>query len=150
MKALTLTQPWATLVVLGLKRIETRSWSTAYRGPLAIHAAKGFPARAREFAEEERAIGRLPSRLPFGAIVCTIDLVDCQPTQDIADGLTGLERLYGDYAWGRWAWLFKPESLVVLEAPVPAKGALGLWNFEALPEPQPAAPQLALPMEGRA
>lgn len=39
MKALTLHEPWATLVALGVKTIETRSWSTAYRGPLAIHAA---------------------------------------------------------------------------------------------------------------
>ncbi len=39
MKALTVWQPWATLVAIGAKRIETRSWSTSYRGPLAIHAA---------------------------------------------------------------------------------------------------------------
>jgi hypothetical protein len=43
MKALTLTQPWATLVAIGAKTIETRSWPTSYRGPLAIHAAKGYP-----------------------------------------------------------------------------------------------------------
>lgn len=41
-RVLTLTQPWATLVALGAKRIETRSWGTGYRGPLAIHAARGF------------------------------------------------------------------------------------------------------------
>lgn len=43
MKALTLWQPWASLVALGVKTIETRSWSTSYRGPLAIHAAKKRP-----------------------------------------------------------------------------------------------------------
>jgi hypothetical protein len=42
MKSLSLTQPWATLVALGAKTIETRSWATRYRGPLAIHAAKGY------------------------------------------------------------------------------------------------------------
>ncbi len=42
-RGLTLTKPWATLVALGHKRIETRSWSTVYRGPIAIHAAKGLP-----------------------------------------------------------------------------------------------------------
>ena len=46
MKALTLTQPWASLVACGAKTIETRSWRTPYRGPVAIHAAKGFPADA--------------------------------------------------------------------------------------------------------
>lgn len=38
MKALSLWQPWATLIQVGVKWIETRSWRTAYRGPLAIHA----------------------------------------------------------------------------------------------------------------
>src|ERR1051325_5993743 len=42
MKALTLTQPWATLIAIGAKRIETRSWSTDYHGQIAIHAAKGL------------------------------------------------------------------------------------------------------------
>lgn len=41
-KILTLSQPYASLVALGAKRIETRSWRTSYRGPLAIHAAKGL------------------------------------------------------------------------------------------------------------
>lgn len=38
MRALTLHQPWATAVALGVKTVETRSWATSYRGPLAIHA----------------------------------------------------------------------------------------------------------------
>ena len=41
MKVLSLLQPWATLVVMGIKQIETRSWSTAHRGTLLIHASKG-------------------------------------------------------------------------------------------------------------
>jgi hypothetical protein len=40
MNAISLWQPWATAIALGSKRIETRPWATAYRGPLAIHAAK--------------------------------------------------------------------------------------------------------------
>lgn len=43
MKVLTLHQPYATAIALGHKRYETRSWWTSYRGPLAIHAAKGLP-----------------------------------------------------------------------------------------------------------
>lgn len=42
MKAITLTPPWGTLIAIGAKRIETRAWSTNYRGPLAIHQAKGL------------------------------------------------------------------------------------------------------------
>jgi hypothetical protein len=43
MKCISLIQPWASLVLLGEKRYETRNWSTAYRGPLLIHASKGMP-----------------------------------------------------------------------------------------------------------
>ena len=43
MKALTLHQPWASLIAIGAKKIETRSWATSYRGPLAIHAAVRKP-----------------------------------------------------------------------------------------------------------
>ena len=44
MRALTIRQPWASLIAAGMKTIETRSWSTKYRGPLAIHAGKHEPA----------------------------------------------------------------------------------------------------------
>lgn len=47
MKALTLHQPWASLIAVGAKKIETRSWSTSYRGPLAIHAAASVPTSVR-------------------------------------------------------------------------------------------------------
>lgn len=47
MKTLSLYQPWATLMVIGAKRIETRSWMSRYRGPLAIHSTKSFPAYAK-------------------------------------------------------------------------------------------------------
>ena len=72
MKALTLTPPWATLVALGHKRVETRSWRTQSRGPLAIHAAKGFPTSAYQFAQLERSSGRVPERLPRGAITLRV------------------------------------------------------------------------------
>lgn len=42
MKVLTVTEPWATLIAIGAKQIETRSWPTGYRGPIAIHASKGM------------------------------------------------------------------------------------------------------------
>ena len=54
MKALSLWQPWASLVALRVKTIETRSWSTSYRGPLAIHAAKR-PVREKTVIGEYEA-----------------------------------------------------------------------------------------------
>lgn len=151
MKALTLTQPWATLVAIGAKRIETRSWSTSYRGELAIHAAKGYPRKAQmtatssPFIEQLNRAGYLPD-IPLGVIVATCRLADCKRivTQEnlfanagsssayVANGETlpsnGLELSFGDYSHGRFAWIL--EDVQMLQEPIPAKGALSLWEWE--------------------
>lgn len=127
MKAITITQPWATLIALGHKRIETRSWVTNYRGPIAIHAAKGFPVSARRFAEIERSIGRVPASLPCGAVVATARLVDVRPTWEVVAIISGLERHLGNYSAGRFAFVL--EEVVVFTEPVPVRGALGLWEW---------------------
>lgn len=49
-RTLTMIDPWGTLVALGAKRIEIRSWSTPHHGPLAIHVAKTLPPAAKEAA----------------------------------------------------------------------------------------------------
>lgn len=148
MKALTLTQPWATLVAIGAKRIETRSWLTVYRGPLAIHAAKGFPKWAREFTEEPpvSVLFGMHYEYPRGEVLATCRLVACKRivTRDhlLADAgsssayvgngemlpPTGQELSFGDYTHGRYAWIF--EDIKPLPRPIPAKGALGLWDWE--------------------
>lgn len=97
MKALTLTQPWATLVMYGYKKIETRSWATKYRGPIAIHAAKGFPPAAHDLwdnpnfpAFRQVLVTRLsyyPEDMPLGAILGTVELVRCGPIASWADGI---------------------------------------------------------------
>ena len=134
MKALTLTQPWATLVAIGAKRIETRSWSTVYRGPLAIHAAKGFPDWARRmcnlsvFADALETNGiSYPNDLPLGVVVCTVEL-------DIVEQITMFTELppdpefkFGDYTTGRFMW--RLINLKRLPSPISAKGSLSLWEW---------------------
>jgi hypothetical protein len=153
-KVITLTQPWASLVANGEKRIETRSWRTSYRGPLAIHAAKGFPKDARALMSKEpfrSSLWRtddlsLPPLevLPTGVIVATCVLLDCvemyhwdgdpfgseDPMFDISEhgSLTWQEREFGLYEEGRFAWMLG--DVQRLERPIPAKGALGLWEFD--------------------
>jgi hypothetical protein len=134
-KALSLTQPWGTLVASGAKRIETRSWKTSYRGPLAIHAAKGLPKDTlalfftEPFASTLRRNGiKHPSDMPRGAIVATCTLVDCIPTESIRGSLSENELAFGDYSDGRWAWVL--EDVQALSQPVPVKGALGLWEWQ--------------------
>ena len=76
-----MTQPWATLVAIGANVIETRDWPTKYRGPFAIHAAKGFPPDARALCRTQPfraalAAGGYGSAddLPRGAIVAVVEL----------------------------------------------------------------------------
>lgn len=143
MKAITLTQPWATLVALGAKRIETRSWSTPHRGALGIHAAKGFPRWARDTCDEPEFAKELGTiHLPLGFMLATCRLAACIPTRELQDNrlieldptckcepilLDERERQFGDFSPGRWAWLLT--DVVPLDLPVAAKGALGLWDW---------------------
>ena len=142
MKALTLTQPWASLIALRKKRFETRSWGTAYRGKLAIHAAKGFPKHCQDFAARCRETGiALRDPLPLGEVICTVELVDVWTVieqmqggvkLELTDGcrlqLGGQELAFGDYRDGRKIWELR--DLVVLPIPIQAKGALSLWEWE--------------------
>lgn len=145
MKVLTLTQPWASLVALDEKRIETRSWYSSYRGPLAIHAAMGFPGWAKRecfvppFSTVLVRHGLSPDNLPLGRILCITTLEYCIETQsmDLA-ALQPLEAALGDYSRGRFAWVLGPVTRV-FEPPIYARGSLGLWNWKE-PDPQPPTP----------
>lgn len=154
MKALSLWQPWATLVALGEKKIETRAWSTTYRGPLAIHAAKNFPSDARRLCglEEPFKSTLLKARfnvtgplkadfMPLGVIVAVCELVAIDSTNNILPqlrawkkgrdywDLTSQERAFGDYSADRFAWFLK--DIRPLKTPVPCKGMQGLWAVPA-------------------
>lgn len=127
MKAITLYQPYASAIAHGLKHFETRSWQTSYRGPLAIHAAKIQPGWCRSFESVEAARGRLSVKMIHGAVVCIADLVDVQPTTEVSRIVSDTERLYGDFAPGRWAW--KLHHVRVLVEPVFVRGKQGLWSW---------------------
>lgn len=136
MKALTLTQPWATLVAIGAKRIETRSWRTNYTGPVAIHAARNkrdglLTMHDEPFRSVLDGVGIREGRdLPCGVVLATVRLIGCRRTEDVASQLAATNELaFGDYSPGRWAWFFDLGSLDVLDEPIPAKGALGLWEW---------------------
>ncbi len=150
MKTLSLTQPWATLVAVGAKRIETRSWGTTYRGPLAIHASKGFPADCKELCQDDPFFTKLidagygrrekgapddnwmevgVERLPRGVVIATCVLSDCRRITEIRSDLpvpdASVELAFGDYTPGRWAWVLSDIKAI---EPIPAKGRLGLWD----------------------
>src|SRR5437660_260684 len=127
MRALTVAQPWASLIVLGVKRLETRPWRTEYRGPLLIHAARAFPAAARTLCRGDpfrsllAAAGLDAAGLPLGAVVGGVELLDCVRVEDLPEPDAG-EAALGDFGPGRWVWrLAEPRCRL---QPFPARGRL--------------------------
>lgn len=160
MRQLSLTQPWATLMAIGAKRIETRSWRTSYTGEVAIHAAlglHGFPCHSTANADREEALSDLCSTPPFlealeghygqffrtgmlprGAIVAVGTLIACEPVESVmvvdGDGTLERERAFGDYSPGRYAWLFGDVHQLV--APYPVRGRQGLSRIDGTIHPR--------------
>lgn len=79
MKAISIRQPWAWLIVEGVKPVENRSWATRYRGPLLIHAAKTFDLEGYRWIALNFPELELPHRMSFqrGGIVGQVRLVEC-------------------------------------------------------------------------
>src|SRR4051794_14386966 len=105
--ALSMTQPWATLVAVEAKVFETRSWFTSYRGALAIHASKGFPRWAVELCFEEPFASTLrvsgierPADLPLGAVIAVVNIDRCLKTEAVRQVIGDHERAFGDYSDG--------------------------------------------------
>ena len=157
MKALTLTQPWASLVAVGAKQIETRGWYTSHRGLLAIHAGKGLADMSKDeyirlchtepFASALRLHYEAVKDIPRGAIVAICRLIGCLPTPREGaisvyehyddDGRMLIntqippaepERSFGNFEPGRFAWILA--DVHRLAEPIPARGALGLWDWQ--------------------
>lgn len=142
MKAISLWQPWASLVALGAKQIETRHWQApaAITGQrIAIHAAKresqlylcDIEPFSKWIAREE---------VPLGAIVATAVL-----DRSVSMTVEGIERLvnlhpeehaFGNYAVGRFAWVLR--DVKALRRPIPFKGRQGVFDVPegafAMPE----------------
>jgi hypothetical protein len=158
MKVLSLLQPWASLTVLGYKKIETRSWNTKYRGELLIHAsAKKIILQdgMTNLIDHMCRIGFMKNynQLPYGAIIGKVNLIDTFSTEWVRPIPFGTENKYfgknsdshiffktgevlikkqeeafGDYSDGRYGWLLS--NPLLFEHPIPAKGQLNLWNFD--------------------
>jgi hypothetical protein len=76
MKALTVRNPYAWLIVGGMKPIENRSWSTKYRGPLLIHAAVSLHKDSPSEIEQRYGVSVDREQLSFGGIIGQVDLID--------------------------------------------------------------------------
>ena len=146
MYVITLTQPWATLVAIGAKKLETRSRRWNYRGPVAVHAGASFGSIGgaqglrdlmltpafKQALSDPHIISHPEKYLPFGAIVAVVDQVECyeiRPKGMYAHGTTYAlptepERSFGNYTPGRFAYQWN--NVRKLTTPLPWRGSQGV------------------------
>lgn len=121
--AISLWQPWASFIAIGVKPYETRHWQPPdkYIGRrIAIHAAKRPVARYDIVWWHEIAGADAP--LFKGAFVCTALLESVHRTETVT------EDDYGDYSPGRFAW--RLTEVQVIDPPIPAIGRQGFWLWD--------------------
>ncbi len=135
MKVITLTQPWATLVCYGAKKIETRTWKSWWHGETLVHAAKSYPKWAKDLCDEEPFYSALRPHGIYSApesvcghIIGAVTIGDCIRTEALRDDLSADELEFGDYSDNRFGWLLTDPRF--LPKPIFAKGALGIWEFD--------------------
>ncbi|WP_414545721.1 ASCH domain-containing protein [Nostoc sp. CCY0012] len=143
-KAITLHQPWASLVPMGLKKYETRSWATSYTGPLLICAAKKTSREQKlhhqYFLNKYQQILTTTDNyiewddLPFGCAVALVNLTDCiRMTPAFISEQPQTELDTGDWRVGRFAW--QMDNIRRIVPAIPIVGKQGLFDAEVeLPE----------------
>ena len=117
MKCLTVRQPWASLIVAGVKDVENRTWRTSYRGPLAIHGAK-TAATLRDYGH------LFDGEPPCGVVLGTVELVDCVQDSDSE---------WADHGPRTWNWIVRMP--VAFSRPVRARGQQRLWEWSRQAQP---------------
>lgn len=130
MKVLTVQEPYATFIMQGMKKIETRSWKTKYRGEIYIHAGK-----SKNFLKKinnNKVLKLLESiDLNYGNIICKAELIDCvYMTKDFIDKVkneNNYEYILGEYAVGRYAWIL--QNVQEIDQKIQAKGKLNIWTY---------------------
>lgn len=134
MKAITLWQPWATLVAIGKKKLETRNWSTKHRGQLAIHSAQ---KPLYETADMHPMLftdnNDLPiDYWPLGMVLAIVDLVDVKPITPVNNNFVSIV----EFHMGNFNTEFEPRFMWVLKNPkpltttIPEIGHQRIWNWD--------------------
>jgi hypothetical protein len=140
MKAISLIQPWAQLWALGIKLCETRSWPTQFRGEIYIHASKSDSREGealwndpliREYvAIKQCGVSTWEFEdLPRGVIVGKVNITNCVlMTPTVVAPVEHIECMCGEWKVGRFA--FVGEGHELFKEPIPAKGQLGIWEYD--------------------
>lgn len=154
MKTLTVKQPWASLIVNGIKDIENRTWPTKYRGRILIHAGKDkklthlFPTSFMTSEQVQRIMKPdvqyqllSPKYCIYGSIIGSVEIVDCvinhpsiwaEKTEIDTDKDFGI---FPEYQKKIYNWVLA--NPILFDTPIPAKGKLSFWDYpNILAEPE--------------
>ena len=121
-KALTIKQPWAALIMLGIKDIENRTWKTDYRGRLFIHSSKKSDKIDLPDILMPSDISIQLTQLIHvnGCIIGEVQLIEC---------ISPDEFFKSDWHEpGCWGWYLENPKLI--NPPIQCKGKQGLWDYE--------------------
>lgn len=151
MKAITVKQPWASLIVHGIKDIENRTWRTNFRGRALIHAAGSRGKKFKIDLTDDQMKFAFPvvtkecmfGNFPFGAIIGSVEIMDCvvnhpsiwaEKTEEYTIGINPRvhERITGRKVIYNWV-LANP---VLFPESIPCKGKLSLWEYPNIQIPE--------------
>lgn len=122
MRGFTVYQPWANFIIFGEKKIETRPRKTNIRGTVFIHAGK-------RFVEAGLNPILISTNAPYelGAIIGTVDIVDCVRVEEVRHEISDIELALGDYTDGRYGWVL--ENPIKFDTPISIRGQQGWWQW---------------------
>lgn len=128
MRAITICEPWASLIASGHKPIENRTWRARHTGTIAIHAGKSLAWWCRVSDDPDAWLARYGIPLPkletlaFGAVVAIATLEDVVRLADLPPDLAG-----NPFAEGPWCWILR--DVRPLANPLPYTGTQMLWDL---------------------
>jgi len=118
-KALTVRQPWASLILSGIKTIELRTWKTNYRGPVIICSS----ANKKHESGVLLGLSTKPLQVaPASTALCIVDIIDCRPATPEDRIAACCEPSSKEFAW----LISKPQKITQFQV----KGSLGLFNLD--------------------
>lgn len=132
MRALSLWQPWASLWLSPAKVHETRHWRTHIRGTVVVHASKTKDGLDDANGWLDEILVKYYGsdwlkEMPFGALIGTVQVVDCYPTDGlIIPEIADEDRECGNFGPNRF--LFKRDAFRRFATPIPYRGAQGFFD----------------------
>ena len=118
MKALSIKQPYAELILQGKKTIELRKWNTSFRGEFLVHASK---------TPDQEAMKKFNfSDLPLGFIIGKVNLADVKKYKNKIECLKDKDKHLAEYKWGNYGFIL---TTPIKLKPISCKGNLGFWDY---------------------